>query len=70
MNYRYIIIFLILILNSCTTKYNKNIIEYSNLEKFSNTGFALIYNDNLNFKKKLDDESLVIFHNKLQKTLK
>ena len=70
MNYRYIIIFLILILNSCTTKHSQNIIEYSNLEKFSNTGFALIYNDDLKFKKKLDDKSLVIFHSKLQNNVK
>ena len=70
MNYRYIIIFLILILNSCTTKHSQNIIEYSNLEKFSNTGFALIYNDDLKFKKKLDDKSLVIFHSKLQNDVK
>ena len=70
MNYKYIIIFLILILNSCTTKHSKNIIEYSNLEKFSNTGFALIYNDDLKLKKKLDDKSLVIFHSKLQNDVK
>ena len=70
MNYRYIIIFLILILNSCTTKHSQNIIEYSNLEKFSNTGFALIYNDDLKFKKKLDDKSFVIFHSKLQNDAK
>ncbi len=70
MNYRYTLIILLLILNSCTTIYDKNIVEYSNLEKFSNTGFAFIYNEDYEFKKKLDDKSLVIFHDKLENNVK
>ena len=70
MNCRYIIIILTLILNSCTTSYDKNIVEYSNLEKFSNTGFAFIYNEDFDFKKKLDDKSLVVFHNMLESNSK
>ncbi len=59
-----------IILNSCITNYDKNVVKYSDLEKFSNIGFALIYNDDFNFKKKLDDKSLVIFHSKLENNVK
>ena len=72
MNYK-IIIFLLFLLTSCTQKdlsqnYKKKII-FS--EAFTNTGFALIFNDNLKkqkiISKKMDDRSLIIFQRNLEK---
>ena len=70
MNYK-IIIFFIILLTSCTqTQYVKedlNIIE----SKFSNKGFAMIYDNNTDSKnlvsKKIDHRSLVIFQRNLKK---
>ncbi len=72
MNYK-IIIFLLLLLSSCTPKdlsqnYKKKII-FS--ESFSNQGFALIFNENLKkqkiISKKMDDRSMIIFQRNLAK---
>ena len=74
MNYKIIILFLLVYLSSCTTINNKSEIRYSDLQSFSNSGFALIYNEDLYsnklIKKKLDSRSLNIFHNKLAKNTK
>ncbi len=72
MNFKNILLFIsILILNGCIQHdTNKIQIETETLQKYSNSGFALIYNNELKAKrivsKKIDNRSLLIFH----KTLK
>lgn len=63
----FIVLFSIFILSSCdtfikTNKISSNIIE----DKYKNSGFALIFNKDLNLKK-LDDRSYEIFHNSLKR---
>ena len=67
MKFRYLIYFCIFLLSSCesyspnTKKINKQLEK-----KYSNSGFTLIYNENLDLKK-LDNRSLKIFHKTLKK---
>ena len=69
-NFFYILIFLII--NNCSVdNLQKKDIDYEFKKKFSNKGFAIIYNDQL-FKdkvisKKLDQRSLLIFQKNLKK---
>ncbi len=67
MNYK-ILIYLILsfILFSCNqnNKFENINVDY---EKYKNSGFALIYNDNLDDIKKLEPRSLNIYHKSLKK---
>ena len=67
MQFKYIIIFLTLILTSCDA-YNVNSKKLSNNfeKKYSNSGFTLIYNESLDLKR-LDNRSLSIFHKTLKK---
>ena len=72
MNYRiFLIILLISLLSGCNTykKSNKPILLTSE-QKYKNTGFALIYNDQLiknnKVSKKIDNRSLLIFHKLLK----
>ena len=44
---------------------NSNSLSFKHENRYSNSGFALIYNDNLDIKK-LDDRSLLIFHKNLK----
>ena len=63
-----ILILIILIFSSSCSQHNtKNLTSLSLKSeiKYSNTGFALIYNDTLNIKK-LDNRSLLIFHKNLK----
>ena len=65
-----IIIFFAILLTSCETT-NKKVTSDKDLKKYSNNGFALIYNDN-HYKekivsKKIEKRSLVIFNNNLKK---
>ena len=50
---------------------NKKKINYSTYLKYSNTGFTLVYNDELKknkkISKKIDNRALVIFHKKIKK---
>ena len=50
---------------------DKKIINYSNYQKYSNTGFALIYDKQLKkekkISKKINERALVIFHKKIKK---
>ena len=67
MKFKHLIIFLSFILTSCEpystdSKKLNNQIE----KKYSNSGFTLVYNENLNLKK-LDNRSLTIFHKTLKK---
>ena len=72
MNYKYIkIILLSLLLFGCdqTINYNKK----SNIKinkKYTNTGFALVYDDKLKTIKKLETRSLNIYHKTLKKRSK
>ena len=67
-----ILIFSILFLSACN-QFNKNekSLVYIDDQKFSNTGFTLIYEDKLRkekkISKKIDNRSLLIFHNKIKK---
>ena len=70
MNYRFIIVAILsLFLLSCeqslNTKSKKIEIDFEN--KYKNSGFALIYNDNLKGIKKLEDRSLDIYHKSLKR---
>ncbi len=70
MNYRFIIVAILgLFLLSCeqslNTKKKKIEIDFEN--KYKNSGFALIYNDNLKGIKKLEDRSLDIYHKTLKR---
>ena len=70
MNYK-IILFLIasILLSSCDQ--NKNNINFTPIYKYKNTGFTLIYNNQLRkekkISKKIDNRALIIFHKKLKK---
>ncbi len=70
MNFRtYIILFSILFLYSCSTT-NDKIIDNSSFQieqKYKNTGFTLVYNDNLEKVKKLEERSLDIYHKTLKR---
>ena len=46
-------------------KKSKNL-EFDFSNRYKNMGFSLIYNDNLNLKKKIDERSLLIFHKSLK----
>ncbi len=72
MNFKILFCFiLITILNGCssTNTYNESYKGIDN--RFTNKGFTLIYNDDLNknkqINKKLDNRSLIIFQNRLKK---
>ena len=67
-----LIIFLILFLTACQQiDDDKKVINYSNYLKYSNTGFTLVYDEQLRkdnkISKKIDDRALVIFHKKIKK---
>ena len=73
MNFKKILLLLsIFFLSACNQfdKNNKSLVYISD-QKYSNTGFALIYDDELKkekkISKKIDNRSLLIFHNKIKK---
>ncbi len=73
MNYKILLlIFYVFFLSACNQfdKNNKSIVYISD-QKYSNKGFALIYEDVLKkekkISKKIDNRSLLIFHNKIKK---
>ena len=73
MNFNKILtIFLILFLTACQQiDGDRKVINYSNYLKYSNTGFTLVYDEQLKkdnkISKKIDDRALVIFHKKIKK---
>ena len=73
MNFNKILtIFLISFLTACQQiDDDKKVINYSNYLKYSNTGFTLVYDEQLKkdnkISKKIDDRALVIFHKKIKK---
>tara|TARA_B100000989_G_scaffold290909_1_gene264698 strand:+ start:428 stop:1186 length:759 start_codon:yes stop_codon:yes gene_type:complete len=68
---KFLNIFLILLLTACQKFDDKKILSYSKYQKYTNTGFTLIYNEQLwkekKISKKINDRALVIFHKKLKK---
>jgi len=73
MNFKKILlIFFIILLSACNQfdKNEKSLVYISN-QKYSNTGFTLIYDDKLKkekkVSKKINNRSLLIFHNKIKK---
>ena len=67
-----LIILLILFLTACQQfDDNKKIVNYSNYLKYSNSGFTLIYDEQLKknnkISKRIDNRALVIFHKKIKK---
>ncbi len=67
-----VLIISVFFLSSCNQfdKNNKSLVFISD-QKYSNTGFTLIYDDELKknniISKKIDNRSLLIFHNKIKK---
>ena len=67
-----LLISFVFFLSACNQfdKNNKSLVYISD-QKYSNTGFALVYTDKLRKEKKIsnniDDRSLLIFHNKIKK---
>ena len=58
----------LLLLIGCN-QYSSNQTKISNIvieNRYKNSGFSLIYNENLNIKKKIDQRSLTIFHKSLK----
>ena len=66
MKYRYLIFFLLFALTGCETYNSKSKVINQIEKKYENTGFTLVYNENLDLKK-LDNRSLKIFHKTLKK---
>ena len=69
MNYKILSFFLIsLTFFGCDQKINKtNKLDINIQKKYSNAGFALIYDENLEKIKKIDDRSLFIYHKSLKR---
>ena len=69
MNYKILIIFFVsLIFFGCDQKVSKiNKIDINIQNKYSNAGFALIYDENLGKIKKMDDRSFFIYHKSLKR---
>ena len=69
---KFVLIIFVFFLSACNQfdKKNKSLVYISD-QKYSNTGFALIYDDDLKkqkkISKKIDNRSLLIFHNKIKK---
>ena len=73
MNFKKILLILSVFLLSACNQFDKNNkpLVFISDQKYSNTGFALIYEDQLKkekkISKKIDNRSLLIFHNKIKK---
>ncbi len=73
MNFKILIlIFSVFLLSACNQfEKNEKSLVYISDQKYSNTGFTLIYEDELKkqkkISKKIDNRSLVIFHSKIKK---
>jgi hypothetical protein len=68
MNYKILLlIFFAFILSNCEQLPKQKKVSLNIEEKYFNSGFALIYNEDLKDIKKLDDRSLNIYHKSLKK---
>ena len=66
MNYNKILIIITLLFLLGCEQINQKTIKFKPEKKYKNTGFTLIYNDGLDKIKKLDQNSLNIYHNQLK----
>ena len=73
MNFKKLILIISIVFLSACNQFdqnNKNLVYISD-QNYSNTGFALIYDDEFKkekkISKKIDNRSLLIFHNKIKK---
>ena len=69
MNYKFILLIFLIVLNGCDKSYRVEIDDKSKFTFYSNKGFALVYNEDL-FKKniinrKIEKRSLIVFSSKL-----
>ena len=72
MKYKFILLYLFILLTSCTSYNSKEISSnYPILEKFTNSGFTLIFNNDLYkdkvITKKINERDLIIFQRNLKK---
>ena len=68
MNYRNVILIIAtLLLFGCNQTISKKDINFDFDKRYKNSGFALIYNDQLKEIKKLDSRSLSIYHKSIKK---
>lgn len=71
MKYNFFFILLLVLITSCASNNYKTVNVDPIFEKFSNNGFALIYNDKLYndkiISKKMDERDLIIFQRNLRK---
>jgi len=69
MNYKILLVFFIsFVFFGCDQNINKtNKLDIGIQNKYSNAGFALIYNENLEKVKKIDDRSLFVYHKSLKR---
>ena len=72
MKYKFILLYLFILLNSCTSYNSKEISSnYPILEKFTNSGFTLIFNNDLYkdkvITKKINERDLIIFQRNLKR---
>ena len=72
MKYKFILLYLFILLNSCTSYDSKEISSnYPILEKFTNSGFTLIFNNDLYkdkvITKKINERDLIIFQRNLKR---
>ena len=72
MKYKFILLYLFILINSCTSYNSKEISSnYPILEKFTNSGFTLIFNNDLYkdkvITKKINERDLIIFQRNLKK---
>ena len=71
MKYNFFLILLIVLITSCASNNYETVNVDPIFEKFSNNGFALIYNDKLYndkiISKKMDERDLIIFQRNLRK---
>ena len=72
MNYKIIfLVFFGMILNGCNQQIDNRSLNYSFKEKYKNSGFTLIYDEQLNkekrISKKIDNRSLLIYHKILKR---
>jgi len=67
MNYKNLIFFFFILLIGCETSINKNASKFKPENKYKNSGFALIYNDDLTNIKEIEPRSLMIYHKTLKK---
>ena len=67
MNYKNLIFIFFIFLFGCETSINNNTTSFKTENKYKNSGFALIYNEDLINIKEIESRSLLIYHKTLKK---